>query len=179
MRASWPSFKDLSGDPTWSTLQHIHQEMVGDLYEWAGELRTVYVTGSDPETDGPVAAYCQADEVAPGLTALFAQLAEDDFLRGLDDFDFLKGLDRFWGSLTHLHPFRDVNTRSQVAFVAHLAKQAGHPIDWRRVDHIQLQKRRLAAAQGHPNKIHWYLEEGSRMLPPTTPSLPTGLEVWD
>lgn len=108
VRAAWASFKDLSGDPEWDMLRHIHQEMVGTLYEWAGELRTVYVTGSDPETDAPVAAYCKPSEIEYGLEDLFARLVADNYLRGLDEVGFLMGFDKFWGRLTRLHPFRDV-----------------------------------------------------------------------
>lgn len=39
-----------------------------------------------------------------------------------------------WGEVTAIHPFRDVNTRSQFMFFNQLAAEAGWVIDWTRVD---------------------------------------------
>lgn len=145
----------IAGDPDFAMLSWIHREMFGDLYPWAGKLRTVPVSAAGEYRD----VYCHPDDIADGVTELFGHFADQDYLRGLDQWDFLAGLDDFWARLTRLHPFRDGNTRSQVVLIDHVALQAGYEIDWPAVDPDRMRRVRISAALGNPNKIHWYLED--------------------
>lgn len=61
-------------------------------------------------------------------------LAAVDYLRGRDADEFSKGLAWVWGDTTDLHPFRDINTRSQFVFFTQLAAEAGWVIDWNMID---------------------------------------------
>ncbi|GAB95155.1 hypothetical protein KILIM_016_00960, partial [Kineosphaera limosa NBRC 100340] len=66
----------------------------------------------------------------PEAERVFGILAERDWLRSLDVDAFADGLAWVWGETTAIHPFRDVNTRSQHVFFTQLARDAGWVIDW-------------------------------------------------
>ncbi len=65
---------------------------------------------------------------------VFTALAQANHLQGLDRDAFAQGLATAWGDITAVHPFRDVNTRSQFVFFNQLTAEAGWMIDWAAVD---------------------------------------------
>jgi cell filamentation protein len=71
-----------------------------------------------------------------------------DCLRGRDADEFSAGLAWVWGETTALHPFRDVNTRSQGVFFDQLAIEAGWVIDWPMIDIGVFAHARTAAITG-------------------------------
>lgn len=150
-------------------LRSIHRRMFGDIFDWAGEFRTtdVHAAGTDIH-------YLAHAEVGPRAERLFDELAEQDYLRGLDSFEFCMRLARHWGELARIHPFRDGNTRSQTLYVARLARDAGHPIDWSRVDVEHLRGARLSATQGFTINLETYLAD--RLVPAHDPD-PDPVEI--
>lgn len=68
-----------------------------------------------------------------------------DHLRGRDRSGFSEGLAWTWGETTAIHPFRDVNTRSQFTLFNQLAVEAGWVIDWNQIDpHVFAHARTVA-----------------------------------
>jgi cell filamentation protein len=113
---------DLPGGYDLDHLQEFHEHLFGDVYDWAGELRTVAI--------GKGVAFCHpADLRAEGLRVL-ARLADAGHLRGLDRPAFVDGLTVLFAQLNALHPFREGNGRTLRAFLAQLARAAGHPLRW-------------------------------------------------
>ncbi len=110
-------------------LQAIHAYLVQGFYSWGGQLRT-----TDTGPGGTGIAHCRPEFIVAEATRIFAALADQDWLRDRDSDAFSRGLAWTWGELTVVHPFRDVNTRSQFAFFNQLAAEAGWLIDWTRID---------------------------------------------
>lgn len=130
-------------------LQHVHREMFDPLFTWAGEPRDV-----DAGAGNTGIVYARPDFVKPGVADMFAALEGDGYLLGVQDADdFAEQLAVHWGYLTIIHPFRDGNTRSQSFFVSSLARAAGHPINWSRLDVDDLRVARLRAAQGSESAL--------------------------
>jgi cell filamentation protein len=65
---------------------------------------------------------------------IFSRLAAADRLRGLAREQFIGRLAEFLADVNALHPFREGNGRAQRAFFSQLAHDAGHHIDWVRID---------------------------------------------
>jgi cell filamentation protein len=65
---------------------------------------------------------------------IFGRLAAADRLGGLAREQFIGQLAEFLADVNALHPFRDGNGRVQRAFFSQLAHDAGHHIDWVRMD---------------------------------------------
>lgn len=135
-------------------LGRIHCQLFRKVFSWAGEVRDVELMAA-----GTSLVYCPADLVDEQLVGLFSDLSDNNYLRELDALAFASRLAKTWGRLTYIHPFRDGNTRSQSFFFSRLAESAGHPIDWERIDPDDLRRQRLAASQGHPEALQFYIED--------------------
>ena len=107
-------------------LQAFHRHIFGDVYDWAGELRTVAI--------GRGTAFCRPEHIAGDAGELFGWLARTGHLRGLPRDGIVDGLTELLSDLNALHPFREGNGRAQRAFVAQLARTAGHPLRWAGMD---------------------------------------------
>jgi cell filamentation protein len=117
---------DLPGGYDLDHLQEFHEHLFGDVYDWAGELRTVAI--------GKGVAFCHpADLRVEGLRGL-RPVGGRRHLRGLDRAAFVDGLTVLFAQLNALHPFREGNGRTLRAFLAQLARAAGPPAALGRVD---------------------------------------------
>jgi len=68
------------------------------------------------------------------LERLFADLARQKKLSGLDAKAFAEKAAHFLADLNAIHPFREGNGRTQLAFMTALAEQAGHRFALERID---------------------------------------------
>lgn len=108
-------------------LRAFHRWIFGDLYAWAGELRTVAIAKGD-------SLFALPQHLETFLTAVLGQLAREDHLHGLDRERFLDRLTHYAAELNAAHPFREGNGRTQRAFLGQLARDAGYRFAWRRLD---------------------------------------------
>jgi cell filamentation protein len=116
----------LPGDYDLAHLCGFHRLPFGDVYPWAGQLRTVAIAKGDP--------FCLPQHIEIFAEDMFTRLATADYLRGLDRSEFIDGLTELFADLNALHPFRDGNGRTQRAFCAQLARHAGHQLRWAPMD---------------------------------------------
>jgi cell filamentation protein len=108
-------------------LQATHRLIFGDVYPWAGELRTVRIGKGGN-------LFALPEHIDPYLRGLFADLAREGLLRGLGRERFVERLAHYYAELNAVHPFREGNGRAQRAFLGQLAEAADHPIVWTRLD---------------------------------------------
>lgn len=100
----------------------IHRHIFGDVYRWAGQFRTVRIGKG-----GSMFAY---PEYIPGeMRRVFGDLRQASYLRGLSAADYANQAAHFLAELNAIHPFRDGNGRTQLAFMAILSDAAGHPLN--------------------------------------------------
>ena len=118
--------RELPGGYDLAHLRGFHRLIFGDLYPWAGELRTVWIAKGDP--------FCMPQHIESSAEEIFTRLARANYLHGLDRAEFIDGLTDVLGDLNALHPFRDGNGRTQRAFCAQLARHAGHQLRWAPMD---------------------------------------------
>ena len=121
--------RPISGSFDLRHLQAIHAYLVQGFYSWGGQLRA-----TDTGPGGTGIAHCRPEFIVAEANRIFTALADQEWLRDRDRDAFSRGLAWAWGELTVVHPFRDVNTRSQFAFFNQLAAEAGWLIDWTRID---------------------------------------------
>ena len=107
-------------------LQAFHRYILGDVYGWAGQLRTVSIAKGS--------VFCLPQHLESYAADVFGRLAAADRLRGLARDPFITGLAGFLADVNALHPFREGNGRTQRAFFRQLSRQAGWPIDWSALD---------------------------------------------
>ncbi len=103
-----------------------HREIFGDVYAWAGEVRTVGIAKSDP--------FCLPQFITTYAGEVFSALAADHYLRGLDRTEFVAKLTHYFAEINAIHPFREGNGRAQRVFFRQLGREAGWLIDWSILD---------------------------------------------
>lgn len=108
-------------------LRAFHRRIFGDVYDWAGELRTVPVAKDN-------SLFALPEHIESYLTDVLGQLAREKFLRGLDRDAFVERLTHYLAEVNAAHPFREGNGRTQRAFLGQLARDAGYRIAWERLD---------------------------------------------
>jgi cell filamentation protein len=155
----------LQGDYDLDHLRAFHRYIFGDVYSWAGELRTVAIAKSDP--------FCLPQHIGSYAAEVFTRLAGADRLRGLSRERFILGLADLLGDINALHPFREGNGRTQRAFVSQLAHDAGHHIDWIRMDPAQNIHASIAAHRGDLGPMHGMPEDLVDPPHPNGPARPT------
>ena len=99
--------------------------MFQDVYEWAGERRTVNTS----KPDDP-AAFFPCQRFAVGVSATFEQIAERHFRPGMPADEFVNKLTRTYDEVKNLHLFREGNGRTQRIFLTQLAEHSGFTIAW-------------------------------------------------
>jgi cell filamentation protein len=124
----------------------VHHHLFQDVYEWAGNARTVRMfKGGNP--------FCFPENIESQATRLFGELQADGFLQGLDDSAFADKAAHFLAELNVIHAFREGNGRSQLTFFALLADFAGHPIDLDRLNPREMLNAMIASFDGDEAKL--------------------------
>jgi cell filamentation protein len=131
--------------------QAFHRRIFGKLYPWAGELRTVQIAK-------PNAFYARPEHIAGYAQGIFAELANERHLKGLDRDAFLERLTHYHAEMYAVHPFREGNTRSLRAFLGQLAHEAGHHIAWEHLDHEQSFAANVRSLNGQNDQLRALLE---------------------
>lgn len=121
----------------------VHRWLFQDIYDWAGEHRTVpwldrtaklgpdvinYPVG-DPRAPQIPYQYYPASQIDEAASFLFRGLERKNWLADLPYETFLDELAEFWGELNVVHPFREGNTRTQTLFFSRLVANAGFSLD--------------------------------------------------
>ncbi len=114
----------LSGRFDIAHLQAIHRYIFQDVFEWAGQFRTV-----DISKGGHL--FGRAAFIESALVQTFGKVAEDNYLAGLAADTFAERAAYYLGELNAAHPFREGNGRTQREFIRELGLKAGHYVDWR------------------------------------------------
>jgi cell filamentation protein len=140
----------LPGDYDLDHLRSFHRVIFGDVYDWAGELRTVSI--------GRGALFCLPQHLLTCGEEVFGRLARAFYLRGLDRSPFVGRLTEVLADINFLHPFREGNGRTQRAFLAQLARDAGHRIRWALMDPGLNVSASRAALRGDNTQLRELLE---------------------
>lgn len=108
-------------------LSNIHRQLFSDIYDWAGQLRTIDISKGNT-------LFCTVSRIEPEAERLFKSLANANWFQGLDRASLIIAGAEMFGDLNMIHPFRDGNGRAQRILFEHLIINAGFQIDWWGVD---------------------------------------------
>jgi cell filamentation protein len=136
--------------------QAIHRFIFQDLYDWAGELRTV----NAPKIEGSRAThFTNCREIAAELHSVFDRLAADGLLCGLTRETFVVKASALLGDLNHIHCFREGNGRAQKCFLEDLALHAGHSLDFSLASKERMIAASIADEAGNPAPMEHLLTD--------------------
>ncbi len=129
------------GNPDYIYLKKLHQYLFGDIYSWAGNIRSVNLSKLHT-------TFCPADSIEDLAERIFKRVYEYDYSRNMSVSDFAVEAADLYQSINYLHPFREGNGRTQRLFFRYLAKHAGHQINFSEVDTDTLMLATIHAASG-------------------------------
>jgi cell filamentation protein len=119
----------------------IHHHLFQDVYEWAGEYRTIRIAKNE-------AMFCYPEHIAEQMGVLFEQLRGASFTLGIATKDFVAAAASFLADLNAIHPFREGNGRTQLTFLFLLCERAGHKLDMTRVRAVPMLDAMVASFKG-------------------------------
>jgi cell filamentation protein len=132
-------------------LRAIHRRIFGDVYDWAGQLRTVAIAKGS--------WFCLPQYIESSAAETFRALHGEGLLRGLPRDVFAERLAYYLGEVNAVHPFREGNGRAQRAFFEQLASDAGFVLDWQHLDADRNIAASAAIMHGDPAPMRKMLDE--------------------
>ena len=114
-------------------LKAIHKHIFQDIYDWAGEFRTVDIAKGN--------MFCRVMFIEDQLNYVFRQLHKENCLKNITDTTQMgERLSYYLSEINAIHPFREGNGRTQRIFIKQLAKQAGYNLDYSKIPEGELLK---------------------------------------
>jgi fido (protein-threonine AMPylation protein) len=141
-------------------LQAIHRYLFGDVYEWAGQLRTIDISKGGHR-------FAHHAHIASAAAPIFKKLAEENHLAGLSPAAFSDRASYYLGELNALHPFREGNGRAEREFISHLAHATGFYIAWENVNRADMLQASIESFRGDTSKLAALIRE--HLHPADTP----------
>lgn len=140
----------LAGEYDFAHLQAFHKVIFGDIYDWAGQLRTVEISKNTP--------FCPLANLVSYADEVFGRLRTQNYLQALPRQEFVHQVAELYGDMNALHPFREGNGRSQRAFLAQLSLDAGYAISWARLDPELNEEASIKSFMGDNEPLHQMLD---------------------
>lgn len=160
---AWRSYelsqKPIGGRFDLAHLQAIHRHLFGDVYDWAGDIRTIDLSKGN-------AYFANHARIVGAARPIFEKLAKERYLKGLDAAAFGERAAYYLGEINALHPFREGNGRAQREFVNHLARANGYVIDWTGIGPEAMTQASIEAFhRGDTAKFAAFIRDNLRQFP--------------
>ena len=109
-------------------IRNIHRHIFEDIFGWAGEFRTVPVYKTEIVIPGLSLEYSAPKNIEKDLNVVLEELNSTNWSgKNIDEItaQFTDQLARIW----RVHPFRDGNTRTTLAFAENYSREHGFSMD--------------------------------------------------
>ena len=130
----------VEGNFDFEHFKRIHEFLLCDLYEWAGQVRTVDISKKRTK-------FLDAESIEKIANKCFSKIAEG-YLENLPFEDFAKRIAEFYNDVNYIHPFREGNGRTQRIYFTQLIRHYGYDINFSEVDTDELMIATIQASQG-------------------------------
>ena len=118
----------------------IHEFLFCDIYDWAGQIRTVDI--SKKRT-----SFLDCSLIEDIATKCFVKISEG-YLNNLSFSEFVFRIADFYNDVNYIHPFREGNGRTQRIYFTQLMRHYGYDINFASVDTDELMIATIQASQG-------------------------------
>ena len=118
----------LSGDYHTPHLLRMHEYIFQDIFEWAGEVRTISIYKEEDVLGRLSVEYSDPFDIVNDLHHVLSDMRKKEW----KDMDRLQLAKEFCDSLARLwkiHPFREGNTRTTITFCCQYTDEMGFPIN--------------------------------------------------
>jgi cell filamentation protein len=106
----------------------IHKHIFGDIYDWAGTVRTIPVVKGERVLGGDTVRYSQPDDIERDAKQAIREMNGADW-PVLGVHETAERFSELTAALWQVHPFREGNTRSVMTFAAQFAEAHGFRMD--------------------------------------------------
>lgn len=109
----------ITGDFNLAHLKSIHKFLFEDIYDWAGQIRTVDIAKGN--------IFCLVQFIETQFSELYEKIKQDNFLKGNKDIGYVsKKIAYYLSEINVIHPFREGNGRTQRIYCQQLCKNTGN-----------------------------------------------------
>lgn len=119
------------GSFDYAHLQDLHKHLFGDVYDWAGQTRTVNIAKDTDYAGTTMFAYF--NRIEPELMKVLTRLNNDPIVED-NHRDLCHRIAEYFNEINAAHPFREGNGRTNRLFCSEFAKQYGYTIQWRNME---------------------------------------------
>ena len=130
----------IDDDFSFEHFKKIHEFLLCDLYEWAGQVRTVDISKKRTK-------FLDAASIESIATKCFSKV-KDGYFEDLPSDEFAKRIAEFYNDVNYIHPFREGNGRTQRIYFAQLIRYYGYDINFADVDTDELMIATIQASSG-------------------------------
>ncbi len=109
-------------------IKSLHEHIFGDIYPFAGELRTIQIYKAEPVIGGDTVRYSYPSEIEKNAEEILNRINSINW-RSLSLEDRSMEFTRNIAALWQVHPFREGNTRTTMTFACYFADRNGFPLD--------------------------------------------------
>ena len=106
-----------------TTIQDIHKQIFGGLFDWAGEFRSILIVKAEKTLGGDTVRYAYPGEIKKQLDDVSKKITKLKSVK--DKRELVIKLARITAAIWQTHPFREGNTRTIVSFAVLLANHLG------------------------------------------------------
>lgn len=114
---------------TLTDLQKIHHFLFQDIYEWAGQIRTVEIWKQ--RANGNMFLPCT--RIHDATSWAHQELCNDQHFKHMKPRDIPKRLAYHYDNYNYIHPFREGNGRTSRIMWTNILRQAGYEISWEKI----------------------------------------------
>ncbi len=114
------------GDFDLAHLKAIHRHLFQDIYDWAGEIRTVEISKGSSQ-------FMFRRFIESGMADVHRRIVVANYFAGLSKEDFAAAAGEIMGDVNYVHPFREGNGRVQLLYLKQFCERAGHPLDLHKI----------------------------------------------
>jgi cell filamentation protein len=106
----------------------IHRHIFCDVFDWAGTFRTIPIEKGERVLGGDTVRYSPPEDIERDCTLILDTLNAADW-RGFRVGETALAFAKYVAALWQVHPFREGNTRTVIAFTAQFAEAHGFRMD--------------------------------------------------
>lgn len=135
----------ISVQGTLGDLKFLHETLFQDIYDWAGQIRTVEIRKASEGSQ----FFLPSSNIEMGTAWARDELVKDGMLKGMPPELFAERLAYHYDNYNFIHPFREGNGRTQRLMWTLLCHGAGYDLHWQDVTGEENDEAcRLAAEEG-------------------------------
>ena len=125
-----------------STIKNLHHHFFQDVYDWAGQIRTIRTAKGGNW-------FCYPEHIETELTRIFSLLQSENYLTNLTETGaFAARAAFFLSEINAVHPFREGNGRIQLVFLTLLCENAGFDLNENALDEVDFMNAMIESFNG-------------------------------